>query len=88
MITWTNRADRGGTVRTRVVILAIATAVAATRRRRPAAVAVVASPVPPSPERLHLRLLVGDDSDLVVADQDARDEHVLAVLDAHLLRAG
>jgi hypothetical protein len=74
-------------VRTSVVITALATAaVAVSRRRRPARPPRALAPVPALPTQV--RRLVEDDADLVVADQDARDEHVLAVLDAHLGRAG
>ena len=76
-------------MRTKIVIFALSTtAIAAARRRRPVPAVVKADPLPPTPERSRLLLLVEDGSDLVLADQDARDEHVLAVLDAHLLRAG
>jgi hypothetical protein len=80
-------------VRTRrVVVAALATGVvAAARRRRPLAStatrAVPTVPAQPEPAPSHLRLLVEGDADLVLAEQDASDEHVLAVLDAHLRHA-
>lgn len=82
----------------RVVVAALATGVvAATRRRRPSpgassraasAPALPAVPGPPQPAPSHLRLLVEGDADLVLAEQDASDEQILAVLDAHLRHAG
>lgn len=74
-------------MRTSVVITALATAaVAVSRRRRPTPAPRVVAPRPVLPKQV--RRIVEDDSGLVLADQEAQDEHVLAVLDAHLRPAG
>ena len=75
-------------MRKTVLVAAAGAALVARSRRRPPAVLYVPSPDLPAPvPRRSLRDLVADDEGLVVAEQDARDDHILASLDNLVRRA-
>lgn len=75
-------------MRKTVLVAAAGAALVARSRRRPPAVLYVPPEGLPTPvPRRCLLDLMPDDSGLVVAEQDARDEHILAALDDLVRRA-